>query len=97
MEVLEEKFPNLKRDKFLWNIYALEEIRKEVTSRPGIKKGTNISWDTLERIYDANFGWPYGPSGDELIRWHRDWMKYFPGLKFQTTFGLTFLKLPGEE
>jgi len=97
MRVLEEKFPNLKTDKFLWNICALEEIRKEVTSDPRVKKGVNIDWETLERTYDTDFGWPYGMSGDERIRWRRDHQRYFPGLIFQTTFGLTFLKLPGEE
>jgi len=68
-----------------------------VTSEPGVKKSISISWETLEEMYDADFGWPYGMSGDEMIRWRRDHQRYFPGLKFQTTFGLYFLKLPGEE
>jgi len=97
MRALEEKNPHLKRDKFLWNIHALEEIRKDVISDPGIRKGTGMEWDTMERVYGVDFGWPYGPSGDELIRWRREWKVYFPGIQFHGGFGPTFLRLPGEE
>ncbi len=98
MRVLEERYPHLKRDKFSWNITALEEIRKEImetTPYSRAKKGITMGWDTLERIYDADFGWPYGPSGDELVMWHRDYQRHYPGLMFG--LGITFLRLPGEE
>jgi len=98
MRVLEERYPHLKVDKFSWNITALEEIRKEImreTPYSRAKKGINMGWRTLERIYGADFGWPYGPSGDELVMWHRDYQRHYPGLRFGME--MTFLRLPGEE